>query len=181
MICYPENASDIEIEALNDYWATDVSSYSGFKISVKSIDENYKPKGCRCISYLAKKSSFAPNSKKFFCSECKKKDPVKNRASYINRTQSGKIIICETCVSERNERAVNDARTILENYKEENLRAWPYIENISTEEALALLCITSSNQKGGFLTDNPGELVITGIKSLDQNLLLSLIEKKLLP
>lgn len=180
MICYPKGVSDIEIEALNDYWITDTSSHSGFKFSIKSIDENYKPKGSRSISYLAQRSSFGPNSNNFFCSDCKKKAPVKNRTSYINRTQSDQKIICGTCISARKERAVNDARAILENYKEENFRAWPYVENINTEEALALLCITSSNQKGGFITDNPGELVITGIKSLDQKLLISLIDKKAL-
>ena len=180
MICYPKDANEHEVEALNEYWLLDKTSKIGFKRSVKDIDRNYQKRQCRRLSLLVQKSLFALNTAPFICIDCGCKVPVKSRKYFTQRTQDCTTTTCNQCINKRREKSKFEAQIIIRDFKAENFKAQPYLDSLTIDETIALLCITSSKQSGKLLTINEQDLEITGVKSADQSLLTSLIEKKAL-
>ncbi len=181
MICYPVGVTEVEILAINDYWLISNESRTGFLYTLKEIDNTYKPNNSRPISVLTKKSRFFTPHPAFTCQNCRCKKPVKNRSEYIRRTKSEGEIICCECSNLKHQRDIDIAHRTLKEYKTEIFKPVPYLDSLTFEESFALLVILSEQtQNSHLLGEELNDVTITGIQSIDQRILLSLIEKKAL-
>lgn len=181
MICYLANATEVEIAVINAYWLVSDRSSTEFAYTLQEIDGHYKSKKVRPVSSLVKKSSFLALHPAFICHDCNRKTPVKNRTEYISRIKKEGAVICSECHSLRHQRLIDDCYQILGKYKSEILKPVPYLERLTIEESLWLLSITaeqSENRK--FLGESPADISVTGVQSIDQRVLLSLIDKQAL-
>lgn len=180
MICYPENATDAEIAALNDYWLLSEETSTGFLYTLKKIDECYKSDGARPVSTLTQKSLFLVQHPSFFCQDCNCKAPVKSRKEYTERVKRNNFFICSHCADLRHQRLVDEAKCILKKFKENIFQAYPYLDNLNILESISLLAISKGKQGRGLISETANDVAITGIYSVDKDILQSLINKKAL-
>lgn len=184
MICYPADANETEISAIDDYWLQSENSPTGFMYTLKEINERYQGREIRPISYLVKESCFLPHSMQsaFSCEDCMQKKPATSRTNYSQRTKSKAAMICGECEALRRQRVRSEARQVIEKYKADNFQTQPYyIDALGFEESLALLALLSNHaDEGYFIGESPDDITITGVPSLDHQLFQALVDKKAL-
>lgn len=183
MICYPADANETEISAINDYWLQSENSPTGFLYTLKDINERYRGKEIRPISSLAKESCFLPHSYQtaFTCEDCKRKKPATSRKNYTHRTKSSAAMICDECEASRRQRVRSEARRIIEKYKADKFQTKPYLDDLGFEESLALLTLLSDHaDEGYFMGVSPDDITITGVPTIDHQLFLALVDKSAL-
>ncbi|WP_417509588.1 hypothetical protein [Methylophaga sp.] len=183
MICYPSDAKETEISAIDDYWLESENSTTGFLYTLKDINERHKDKEIRPISVLVKESCFLPHHYQaaFTCEDCKRIKPATNRKNYTQRTKSRAAMICDECITSRRQRVRSEARRIIEKYKAEKFQSQPYIDDLEYEESLALLTLLSNHaDEAYFMGVSPDDITITGVPTIDHQLLLALVDKNAL-
>jgi len=180
MICYPVGITETEIPAINDYWLQSENSPTGFFYTLKDINERHQKKKIKPISVLAKDSSFLPHShqKAFTCENCKRKKPARNRKNFSHRIKSSVVMICGDCETSLQKQARKEARQIIEEYKAEKIKTKPYIDTLGFIESLSLLTLLSDHTNDGYyIGDSYDDITVTGVPTLDHQLLHTLINK----
>lgn len=182
MICYLTDMNTGEIEAINDYWLTCDTSSTGFCYTIKQIDAKHKSEQVRSISFLVKNSNFLASHPAFSCEDCLCKFPIKNRASYQARMRLFNNFLCCECLDIRKIKVVDEAREVIQQYKDYYLQETFDLESLSIEEVLALLSISAGRVENSdkFLCESPDDISITGISTIDINILSSFVRKGVL-
>ncbi len=181
MICYPADANEDEILAVNDYWLLSDQTFTGFLYTLEKIDSYYRSKRVRPISVLAKKSSFISDHLAFDCEDCRRKTPAINRKDYKNRTKAEASRVCPACSEMRQQKVIEDARETLRSFKEQEIQPEPYLDSLTLIEALALMTLMSEQADDDqYLAESPEDLNITGVPSIDYGIFLSLVSKNAL-
>ncbi|HEB57222.1 MAG TPA: hypothetical protein ENI98_13150 [Gammaproteobacteria bacterium] len=181
MICYLEYVTEVEISVINDYWRVSDETTIEFFYTLKQINDHYKSKKVRPVSFLAKKSNYLAPHPAFTCQDCNRKIPVKNRKEYTNRMKCEEAMFCSNCSDLRRQHLIENARRTLAKYKAEKFVPTAYLNSLTIEELLALLSITAEQAENNvFLGVSPVEVTITGVQLIDQKIIQSLIDKKAL-
>jgi hypothetical protein len=180
MICYPANITDAEIAALNDYWLLSENTATNFCYTLKQINARYKADGARSVSGLIQKSCFLLQKPSFYCQDCNCKFPVINRKQYMERVEGIDGFVCKHCINIRQERLIDEARHVLQEFKKNIFQPYPYLSDLSVLESMALLAISTGKASRGFISETTNEAIITGICSIDRGILQTLINKKAL-
>ncbi|MBM7456739.1 hypothetical protein HNR62_002641 [Oceanisphaera litoralis] len=179
MICYPADVREDEIKAINDYWVTCDASARGFLYTVKEIDACHKSEGVRFIMALIRNCSFLTSHSAFSCEECQCKSPVNSRAGYRDRMRNFNGFVCRECLDVRENKLLGDARQTIQRYKNDHLQETFNLESLSFEETLFLLALLAGRVKNDdcFLYESPEDILITGISTIDMDMLTSFLRK----
>lgn len=183
MICYPADANETEISAIDDYWLLSKNSPAGFLYKRKEIKDLYKFRNVTRFDLLVRDSCFLPYDElsKFICHDCNQKKPVNNRSDYSERIKSDMPFVCYKCADKRIVDRVNEARQVIQKYRSENIQPKNYINSLEFEELLALYTILRKHLDNDFFINQSIDAIsLTGISLIDIHLLTSLTNKKAL-
>lgn len=178
MICYPENLTDSEILALDDYWSFSELSPFEFEFSISTINQRYRPCDARPVIELIQKSAFWSDIHGLTCQDCGCKIPVKSRTGYLKCVKTKADPLCFFCTNARSERRIEQSKKTLAVFMENHFRPAAYLESLCFEECLWLLALTVEKGNGHYLlAESPEEIAVTNVRPIDQKIMQSLIQK----
>ena len=178
MICYREGVSEIEIKVINEYWEVAQGTTDNFLHTSKGIYNRYKKFRIRLVPEILKGSYFSLNSTNFKCGTCGSTIPVKNRTEYKSRIKLSHQLTCSDCVRTMTFQKLEESLVLVDKYIIEHFSPTEYIETLTLVELFALLSFMIEKP---FNYKNPSDpannIKISGIESIDSQLLSSLFRK----
>lgn len=176
IICYLKSLSASEIDSINKYWETDPDSNNGFAYTLKEIDAK-KDVDCGAVSGLVYKScALVPHSNVFYCGECQKATPVRNRAQFKNQIKLPSHE-CEECRERKLSALKEECANLITNYLSSRLNQKDYFQELSYLDCIILLAILSNDyQENKPVFSAEKALNLTGSEHLDATALSRFIE-----